>query len=718
MALYTPLLLSAALVSGIVAVLAWRRRPSPGARAFSAIMLLVVVNVLVSLSLLSSTTLGSFLFWVKMSFVGGALGVAWLVFTLRYNGRPLRKVTRIAALAAIEPTTVFVLAWFNDMHHLLWTQVSAVPTTAPGSLMHVDTSFGPLFWVWNVYQYALLLWGVMILMRGMFQASSSYRGQTIAVLVAMAVPWTANILFLIRRTPLTGVDLTPFAFALSGAAIFFALYRFRFLDLVPIPRSLVLEASPNGVLVLDGRGRIVDINPAAETILRCSAHEVLGAEGAQILPALSSAVPGTDIEMDFVRDGVQRSYNLHVAPLRKSMGRLVLLMDVTERKRMATCLLHAQKMDALGLMAGGIAHDFNNLLTGILGNLSIIHDQMGRPESIAEPLAQAEMAARRAAGLTHNLLTFSRNGSPAPTPVNLSESVDLTLQSVAELVPSTMTIVRDYDPGLWNVLMDPVRLGQIVINCVVNARDAMSGSGTLTIRTRNADVDEPFVQAHPEAQYGEHVLLQFADTGEGMSDTVRQHLFEPFFTTKPVGQGTGLGLAVVYGAVQQAGGWIIVDTAAGKGTSFSTYLPRCREPAKDATVLELHPQKTRGQKTVMVVDDEDMILLLTRRMLEHAGHKVVTTPDGPSAISFFRENPAAVDLVLLDMTMPGMTGDQVLWELRRLGCTVPILISSGYSLGGGIQELVSAPGGADGFLPKPYSIQELSDAVNTALESV
>jgi signal transduction histidine kinase/ActR/RegA family two-component response regulator len=422
--------------------------------------------------------------------------------------------------------------------------------------------------------------------------------------------------------------------------------------------------------------------------------------------------------MDFVRDGVQRSYNLHVAPLRKSMGRLVLLMDVTERKRMATCLLHAQKMDALGLMAGGIAHDFNNLLTGILGNLSIIHDQMGRPESIAEPLAQAEMAARRAAGLTHNLLTFSRNGSPASTLVNLSESVDLTLQSVAELVPPTMTIVRDYDPDLWNVLMDPVRLGQIVINCVVNARDAMSGSGTLTIRTRNANVDEPFVQAHPEAQYGEHVLLQFADTGEGMSDTVRQHLFEPFFTTKPVGQGTGLGLAVVYGAVQQAGGWIIVDTAPGKGTSFSTYLPRCREPAKDATVLELHPQQTLGQKTVMVVDDEDMILLLTRRMLEHAGHKVVTTPDGPSAISFFRENPAAVDLVLLDMTMPGMTGDQVLWELRRLGCTVPILISSGYSLGGGIQELVSAPGGADGFLPKPYSIQELSDAVNTALESV
>ncbi|MFZ2413101.1 MAG: histidine kinase N-terminal 7TM domain-containing protein [Candidatus Cryosericum sp.] len=718
MTLYTLPLLATAAVSGIVAVLAWRHRPSPGARAFSVIMLLIILNVLVSLFLLGSTTLDSFLFWVKMSFVGGGLSVAWLVFALRYDGASLRTVTRIGVLAAIEPTAVFVLAWFNDMHHLLWTHVTAVPILVPGTLLHVDTSFGPLFWVWSAYQYALLLLGAIILMRGMFRVRSAYRGQTIGVLTAMVVPWTANVLFLIGRTPVTGVDLTPFAFALSGVAIFFTLYRFRFLDLVPIPRSLVLEASPNGMLVLDGRGRIVDINPAAEAVLGCSAHEVLGIEGAQILPALSSAVPGTDVELAFVRDGAERSYDLHVAPLRKSMGKLVLLMDVTERKRMATCLLHAQKMDALGLMAGGIAHDFNNLLTGILGNLSIIRDQVGKPESIAEPLAQAEMAARRAAGLTHNLLTFSRNGSPAPTLVDLNESVDLTLQSIAELVPPTVMIDRDYTPDLWNVLMDPVQLGQLVINLVVNARDAIQGMGTLTIQTRNVDVDEPFVQAHPEARSGEHVLLRFTDTGDGMSDTVRQHLFEPFFTTKPVGQGTGLGLAVVYGTVQQAGGWIIVDTAAGEGTSFSTYLPRCREPAKTVAVPELHPLRTQGHKTVMVVDDEEMILLLTRRMLERAGHKVVTAPDGPSAISFFQESPAVVDLIVLDMTMPGMTGDQVLWKLRRLGCTVPILISSGYSLGGGIQELVSAPGGADGFLPKPYSVQELSDVVSAALEGV
>jgi PAS domain S-box-containing protein len=679
-------------------------------------MLLVILNILVLLFLLGSTTLDSFLFWVRMSFVGGALGVAWLVFTLRYDGRSLRDVTRIAALASVEPTAVFILAWFNDLHHLLWTQAVAAPITALGALLYVDTRVGPLFWVWSAYQYALLLSGVVILLRGLFRVPSAYRGQTVAALGAMAVPWTANVLFLVGWTPVTGVNLTPFAFALSGTALFLALYRFRFLDLVPIPRSLVLEASPNGVLVLDGRGRLVDINPAAEAILGCSAHDVLATEGTQVLPALSSKASGSDVELTFVRDGVERFYDLHVTPLRKRMGKLALLMDVTDRKRMTTRLLQAQKMDALGLMAGGIAHDFNNLLTGILGNLSIMREEVGRVDSIREPLAQAELAAQRAAGLTHNLLTFSRNGSPAPTCVNLSQSVDLTLQSIAELLPPSVTIARDYAPSLWNVLIDQVQLGQLVINLAVNARDAMNGAGTLTFRTSNVDVDDRFVQAHPEARPGKHVLLQVTDTGGGMTDTVRQHLFEPFFTTKPVGHGTGLGLAVVYGAVQQTGGWIIVETSAGKGTTFSTYLPWCKEPAQAPTLQEACTQRVEGHETVLVVDDEEMILQLTRRMLERSGYTVMTAASGSLAVAIIQGNPAAADLVVLDMTMPGMTGDQLLWELRRLGCTAPILISSGYSLGGSIQELVGGPGGATGFLPKPFSIQELSETVRAALD--
>jgi signal transduction histidine kinase/CheY-like chemotaxis protein len=683
-------------------------------------MCLVTLNILVSRFLLGSTTLDSFLFWVKMSFLGGGLGIVWLVFTLRYDGRSVRDVTCIAVVAAVEPTVVFILAWFDNLHYLLWTQAVVAPITAPGALLRVNAHLGPLFWVWSAYQYALLLSGVVILLRGLFRVPSAYRGQTVAVLVAMVVPWTANVLFLVGRTSVTGVDLTPFAFAVSGIALFLALYRFHFLDLAPIPRSLVLEASPNGVLVLDSRGRLVDINSAAEAILGCSVREALGTDGAQILPALSSAVPGTDVELVFLRDGLERSYDLHVAPLRKHMGKLALLVDVTDRKRMVARLLQAQKMDALGLMAGGIAHDFNNLLTGILGNLSIMREETEQPDSIAEPLAQAEQAARQAAGLTRNLLAFSRNGSPAPACVDLNQSIDLTLQSIKKLMPPSVTIVREYTPGLWNILIDQVQLGQLVINLVINARDAMNGAGILTIQTSNVDVDEQFVQTHPETRPGEHVLMQVTDTGDGMTDAVLQHLFEPFFTTKPVGHGTGLGLAVVYGAVQQASGWIIVETAVGKGTTFSTYLPRCREQAQTPTpACQGAPtQHTEGQETVLIVDDEEMILQLTRRMLERSGYKVITAADGPSAVAIIERNPAIADLVVLDMTMPGMTGDDVLWELRRLGCTAPILISSGYSAGGNIQDLVGGTGGANGFLPKPYTIQELSEAVRTTLDAI
>jgi len=713
---YSVPLIAAACLSAAVAWLAWRRRPTPGARSFSLLMMLVVAYIFVSLFLLGSTDLATFLFWVKMSFIGGGLSVAWLAFTLRYAGHPARSVVRLSMLLAVEPCVVFILAWFNDLHHLLWTSsvVSAAPVA--GHVLHVDSVFGPLFYVWNVYQYTLLLVGFVILLTSLLRSAPAYRGQTLSVLIAMVVPWTANVLFVIGVTPITHVDLTPFAFAISGLALFVALFRLRFLDLVPITRSYVLEASPNAVLVLDGQGRIVDINPAAEALLGCSGQAVLGTAGTTALPALATMNGKPDADLTFVRDGVERFYLLHVAPLRRCSGQLVILMDVTEQKRMTTRLLQAQKMDALGLMAGGIAHDFNNLLTGILGNLSIMNEQMSPDDTLREPLAQSEHAARRAAELTHSLLAFSRNGSSSPTVINLNQSVDLTLQAIARVLPPSIAIVRDFAPDLWNVLADPIQITQLVINLAVNARDAMHGSGTLVLRTANAWIDEQYVAAHPEARSGDHVLLTVTDTGDGMTDEIRQHLFEPFFTTKPTGQGTGLGLSVVYGAVHQAKGWIVVETTPGRGTVFSIYLPRCRDQVRSAAAPTATSRDRPGNhETVLVVDDEDMILQLTRRMLEREGYQVLTASSGPTALSLVAENPADVDLILLDMTMPGMTGDQVLRELRRMGCAIPVVISSGYSLGGSIQELVGTPGGADGFLPKPYNMQQLSAAVSAAV---
>jgi two-component system cell cycle sensor histidine kinase/response regulator CckA len=714
---YSLALIVAAAISTTVAWLAWHRQPSPGARTFSVLMMLVVANIVDSFFLLGSTNLPTFVFWIKMSFVGGGLGVAWLAFVLRYTGRPARTTGRLSSLLAVEPAVIFVLAWFNDTHHLLWNSIVLSAPPAMGTVLHVDSSFGPLFWVWSACQYALLLVGSIVLIRSLLRSAPAYRGQTLTLLMAMVLPWTANFLFLIGITPVTHVDLTPLAFAVSGIALFLALFRFRFLDLVPITRSYVLEASPNGVLVLDSRARVVDINPAAESILGCSAHDVLGRPGSEVLPALSSAAGAPHVELTFVREGIERSYDLHVAPIRRYSGQLVLLMDITERKRMTMHLLQAQKMDALGLMAGGITHDFNNLLTGILGNLSIIREHAGQNAELLESLAQTEQAAQRATDLTHSLLAFSRNGSSTPLVTNFNQSVDLTMQAIARVLPPSVTVTRDFATDLWNVLADPVQLTQLVINLVINSRDAMHGTGTLTLRTANACVDDLFVATHPESHAGDHVVLVVTDTGEGITDEVRQHLFEPFFTTKPVGHGTGLGLSVVYGAVHQAGGWILVESTVGQGTSFSVYLPRCLDQVQSAAAPIAALHEPRGNhETVLVIDDEDMILQLTRRMLERNDYRVLTASDGASALSIIGDDLKSVDLILLDMTMPGMTGDQVLWELRRLGCNVPILISSGYSLGGSIQKLVGAPGGADGFLPKPYNVHQLAETVRALLD--
>ncbi len=712
---YSLPLIGAACISTAVAWMAWRRQPSPGARSFSILMMLTVANIVNSLFLLGSTTLSMFLFWVKMSFISGGLGVAWLAFVLRYTGAPRRLELRLSFLLSIGPAIVFVLAWSNDIHHLLWTSATVATPPVAGVALHVDSSFGPLFWLWNGYLYALLLAGFIVLIFNSVRSAPAYRGQTVAILVAMILPWTANFLFLIGVTPVTHVDLTPFAFALSGIALFFALYRFRFLDIVPIARSRILEASPNGVLVLDGRGRIVDINPAAESILNCRARDVLGTRGDQILPALADGGK-PDTELTFTTDGVERSYGLHIGPIRRGSNRLVLLTDITERKRMTLRLLQAQKMDSLGLMAGGIAHDFNNLLTGILCNLSILKERAGGMTELAEPLAQAEQAAQQAAELTHSLLAFSRNGSPAPSVVDLNRTIDLTMQAIVGVLPSSVTVTRDFATDLWTVRADPIQITQVIINLIINARDAMHGSGTLVIRTENTPVGGEFVTLHPEARAGEYVLLNVIDSGEGISDEVRQHLFEPFFTTKPVGRGTGLGLSVVYGAVHQAGGWILVDTVVGQGSSFSIYLPRCLEQVQPAAESRTTITHRGNNETVLIVDDEELILQLTRRMLEHTGYQVITASDGPSALSIIEQGQHA-DLILLDMTMPGMTGDQVLWKLRERGCTVPVLISSGYSLSGGIQGLVGAPGGADGFLPKPYNVHELTETVHALLSA-
>jgi PAS domain S-box-containing protein len=421
------------------------------------------------------------------------------------------------------------------------------------------------------------------------------------------------------------------------------------------------------------------------------------------------------------------------------------VLDITDRKRaeaekeaIQAQLLQSQKMEAIGQLAGGVAHDFNNMLTGILGNIALMRSTLPPADPLLENLNAAETSARQAADLTKGLLAFSRRAVVLPVPINLTAALDATLALLKQSLPATMNIVRDYEQTAWNVLLDQSQMTQIMLNLAVNARDAMKGKGTLTIRARNVTVDTSYVHEHSYARTGEFVHLSVTDTGPGMSSEIMQHLFEPFYTTKPVGSGTGLGLSIVYGAVKQAGGWItagftegvgkntprIERTSSGEptphigqtcsGATFDIYLPRCLEESTQSFTPSPPSVDIRGG-TVLVVEDEPIVRGVAQALLSRSGYTVLTAPDGASALNVLRENPVGIGLILLDMTMPGMTNGEVVQAIRALDPTVPILLNSGYTSNGTVKKMLEEDS-VQGFLGKPYDLDQLLNTVDQLMK--
>ena len=396
------------------------------------------------------------------------------------------------------------------------------------------------------------------------------------------------------------------------------------------------------------------------------------------------------------------------------VGRVWSFSDITERKQAETQLRQSQKMEAIGELAGGVAHDFNNLLTGILGNIALMRSTLPSADPLLENLNAAETCARQAANLTKGLLTFSRSAVVLPVPTKIADALDATLVLLKQSLPATMEIIRDYELTAWNVLVDQSQITQILLNLAVNARDAMKGKGTLTIRRRNEVVEEDYVQTHPFARTGEFVHLSVTDTGPGIPPVILEHLFEPFHTTKPAGSGTGLGLSIVYGAVKQAGGWITAVSTKGVGVTFDIYLPRClEEPMQSFAPSPLSENACRGM--ILVVEDEPVVRSVAQAFLSKSGCTILTAVDGASAIDIFKDQRANVGLVFLDMTMPGMTTDEIVQAIRALDRKVPILLNSGYTSNDTVKRML-AERTVQGFLGKPYELHELLDTVDQLMK--
>jgi len=415
----------------------------------------------------------------------------------------------------------------------------------------------------------------------------------------------------------------------------------------------------------------------------------------------------------------------NAAPIHDASGKItagiVVFLDITDQKKaeaeraaLQTQLAQALKMESVGRLAGGVAHDFNNMLGVILGNAEMMMAQLAPTDPLAADLAEIKKAAQRSADLTRQLLAFARKQTVAPRVLDLNEIISGMLKMLQRLIGENIDLTWRPGAELWPVNIDPAQVDQILVNLCINARDAISGVGKLTITTANVQCDEAYCSGHAGVLPGEYLLLTVSDTGCGMTEETRSHLFEPFFTTKGVGEGTGLGLAMVYGVVKQNNGFIYVYSEPGQGATFRIYLPRCARPdAPSPEVLPVLPCPP-GHETVLVVEDEPAILSLGQRVLALQGYQVLTASTPSEALQLADTHAGEIHLLLTDVIMPEMNGRDLAQRLRTRYPHLKRIFMSGYTA-----DIIAHHGVLeDGvhFLQKPFTIAELARSVRAALD--
>jgi two-component system cell cycle sensor histidine kinase/response regulator CckA len=480
-----------------------------------------------------------------------------------------------------------------------------------------------------------------------------------------------------------------------------------------------------GVQIIGFDWTYLYLNEAAERHARRQAHELIGRRMTECYPgidqtpmfeALQRVMRGRKAEQflnDFVYpDGSQGWFELRIEPVPD--GVCVLSFDISDKHRGQTHQRQAQKMEAVGRLAGGIAHDFSNVLTAMLGFCDLVLARVGGDEELMADLLEIRKAGERAERLTRQLLAFSRKQVLIPQVIDLNHAVLDLHAMLTRIIGDHVRLLIETASDLGHTRADPGQIEQILLNLVVNARDAMPHGGTVRIATANAALDDQFVLAHPGSAAGDYVALSVEDTGNGIAPEILGHVFEPFFTTKGPGRGTGLGLPTVYGIVKQSGGYVAVDTKVGVGTTITTYLPLVDEPLSES--VPRPPLRTvNGNETVLIVEDDESARELMRKALAPHGYSVLEARDVWDALTIARSRSAPIDLLLTDIVMPDMNGPQLAQHIVTMHPKVRVLYVSGFpqaSIIGSstVSERVS-------FLPKPFVPGALLASVREALDS-
>ena len=499
-----------------------------------------------------------------------------------------------------------------------------------------------------------------------------------------------------------------------------------------IYRTLV-ESSTDAILMMDKERKIISCNQAFLDLFGYDKNEIEGRSIRVIHKSDESfhsfrdtTYPVIDrdgfirVEWDFMRKNgtifpVETVTSAIKSPDGPIRGYVAIIRDTTDRKKLETQLQQAQKMEAVGTLAGGVAHDFNNLLTTIIGNADLMSMNLSKDDPLCESIAMIKRAGQSAASLTRQLLAFSRKQVIQPKILDLNEVIRGTEKMLGHLIREDVEMKTSLEPTLWPVKIDPGQTEQVMVNLVVNARDAMPNGGKLTIKTANVDLDEDFF--HNEGikpACGTYAMIAVSDTGIGMDEETQLRIFEPFFTTKERSKGTGLGLATVYGIVKQNAGYIFAHSEPGQGATFKVYLPRVEGEVTSFEKEQGPMNGFRGSETILLVEDDDTLRDLAKKILQKHGYSVLDAHNGEKALRVTDKHHGPLHLILTDVVMPGMNGREVVERLQSLRQEIKVLYMSGY-----LDNEIAPHGILDpgiNFIEKPFTPKSLAMKVRRVLD--
>lgn len=498
----------------------------------------------------------------------------------------------------------------------------------------------------------------------------------------------------------------------------------------------IIESMPSMLVTVDDHSTITQWNTAAYKLSGIPSSQAIGRKIWDVAPffqkysshfkEISRDRQPVKLHREQMNHGSDRIFNMTLFPLvaNGTDGIAIRLDDITELETKEQQLRQAQKMESVGTLAGGLAHDFNNVLGGILGNLSLMQYRLAAGEKIEgarlqEYLDRMNSAGNRAADLVRQLLTLSRQQEVDLVPVDLNQSIRHVIKICENSLDKSVEIICKSAPTEARVLADPTQIEQVILNLCINAGHAMTimrqnetWGGRLSVGLEIIEVDKAFRTSHPEASGTSYWRLSVQDTGVGMNTRTVSKIFDPFFTTKEQGKGTGLGLAMAYNIVKQLGGFMDVYSEEGMGSTFTVYLPRLTSVARPIPSVE-RPEVPRGQGTILVVDDDDLIRSTATEILQSLGYSVLTAKNGREAVDIYRQEQHAVSAVLLDMVMPVMSGREAYVEMKKINSKVKVLLVSGFRKDSRIDEVLAL--GVRKFLQKPYTIQKLAAALQEVI---